>query len=248
MEGTPVKNIEYVVQTALNRLKAQITEVPRLEQIAIEWMTEVVRGTTAFPCVRVAHLKVNGVNQVALPQDFMRYTKIALNHGGRLWTLGLDVNMSLPTVEEAGQLNINQATGPSVETGVYFIDHSWNGVYFPALFAAGGGFNEAYYRIDPTNSFIQLSGSIQGGEIILEYISTGIEVNPATLVPPYYIEPMRNYLIWQMAEFEPQKYPVNAKDRERIYTESMADAAMATGNTIDELLDAYYSAPGLKLR
>jgi hypothetical protein len=28
----------------------------------------------------------------------------------------------------------------------------------------------------------------------------------------------------------------------------MADAAMSQGNTIDELLDAYYSAPGLKLR
>jgi hypothetical protein len=116
------------------------------------------------------------------------------------------------------------------------------------LFALGGGFNQAYYRIDPTNTFIQLSNGVDGGDVVLEYLSTGVDVNSQTLVPPYYIEPMRNYIIWQLAEFEPQKYPVNAQNRERIYTESMAEAAMAQGNTIDEILDAYYSAPGLKLR
>jgi hypothetical protein len=89
---------------------------------------------------------------------------------------------------------------------------------------------------------------VRGGKIVLEYLSTGADINSQTLVPHYYIEPMRNYIIWQLAEFEPQKYPVNTVNRERIYTESMADAAMSQGNTIDELLDAYYSAPGLKLR
>jgi hypothetical protein len=247
MEGTPVKNIEYVIQSALNRVKGQATEIPRLEQIGIEWMSEVVRGTTAFPCLKVAHLDINSVNQVALPPDIMRYTKIALDYGGRLWTLGLDPNMSLPTDMQACD-SIPQASATDIQTGVYFIDHSWNGVYFPALFAAGGGFNQAYYRVDPTNTFIQLSNDIRGGKIVLEYLSTGADINSQTLVPHYYIEPMRNYIIWQLAEFEPQKYPVNAQNRERIYTESMADAAMSQGNTIDELLDAYYSAPGLKLR
>jgi hypothetical protein len=246
MTGTPVKNIEYVVQTALNRVKGNAGEIPRLEQIAIEWMSEVVRGTTAFPALKVAHIQVNSVNQAPLPSDCMRYTKIALEYGGRLWTLGLDPNMSVPTTMQ--MCDIPQASSSSTQTGVYFIDHSWNGVYFPALFASGGGFNEAYYRIDPTNTFIQLSNKVRGGKIVLEYISTGADINSQTLVPHYYIEAMRNYIIWQLAEFEPQSYTFNAKDRERIYNESMADAAMATGNTIDELLDAYYSAPGLKLR
>jgi len=247
MEGTPVKNIEYVIQSALNRVKGQTAEIPRLEQIAIEWMTEVVRGTTAFPCMKVAHLQVNSLRQAPLPSDFMRYSKIALNVGGRLITLGLDPNMSIPTTMEA--CGFDQMSNPNVSNqGVFFIDHTWRGTYYPALFGMGGGFNEAYYRIDPTNTFIQLSNGIEGKDIVLEYLSTGKDVNSQTLVPHYYIEPMRNYIIWQLAEFEPQKYTVNAKDRERIYTESMADAAMATGNTIDELLDAYYSAPGLKLR
>jgi hypothetical protein len=248
MEGTPIKNIEYVVQSSLNRVKGQTAEIPRVEQIAIEWMTEVVRGTTPFPCMKVAHLKVNSLMQAPLPSDYMRYSKIALNYGGRLITLGLDVNMNIPTTMQATnfeQVNNDEA---STNQGVFFINHTWRGTYYPALFALGGGFNQAYYRIDPTNTFIQLSNGVDGGDVVLEYLSTGIDVNSQTLVPPYYLEPMRNYIIWQLAEFEPQKYPVNSQNRERIYTESMAEAAMAQGNTIDEILDAYYSAPGLKLR
>lgn len=247
MEGTPVKNIEYVIQSTLNRVKGQTAEIPRLEQIAIEWMSEVVRGTTSFPCLKVAHLMINSVGQVPLPSDYMKYTKIAIDYGGRLWTLGLDENLSIPTTMEFSN-NLNAAENSSMTTGVFFLDHSWNGRYFPALFAAGGGFNQAYYRIDPTNTFIQFTSGVTNHKIVLEYLSTGADVNAQTLVPHYYIEPMRNYIIWQLAEFEPQKYPVNAQNRERIYTESMADAAMAQGNTIDEILDAFYSAPGLKLR
>ena len=237
----PVKNIEYVIQTALNRVKGQATDIPRLEQIAIEWMSEVIRGTTAFPCLKVTHITLNANAQATIPSDCMRVTKIALNKGGRLYSLGLDPLLTL--IDEGGTPG-----GPEDGNGFYFIDHSWNGVYYPALFASGGGFAEAYYRIYPDNQTIQLSNNVFGGEIVLEYLSTGNDITSATLVPHYYIEPMRNYIIWQLVEFEPQKYPFNAKDRERIYTESMADAAMSTGNTIDELLDAYYSAPGLKLR
>jgi len=31
MEGTPIKNIEYVVQSSLNRVKGQTAEIPRVE-------------------------------------------------------------------------------------------------------------------------------------------------------------------------------------------------------------------------
>jgi len=247
MEGTPIKNIEYVIQSTLNRVKGQTAEIPRLEQIAIEWMSEVVRGTTSFPCLKVLHTSVNSVGQVPLPSDFLRYTKIAIDYGGRLWALGFDENIAVPTTMEIGpELKTTNEANPS--TGVFFMDHSWNGRYFPALFAAGGGFNQAYYRIDPTNTFIQFTSGVANNKIVIEYLSTGADINAQTLVPHYYIEPMRNYIIWQLAEFEPQKYPVNAQNRERIYTESMAEAGMAQGNTIDELLDAFYSAPGLKLR
>lgn len=246
--GCIQKNVAYVVKTAMNRLGAPISDMSRLEQIGIEWMTEDIRGTTAFPCLKVAHIPLTGAKQAKMPADMLRYTKIAINVGGKLWTLTLCDDIALPVNMVCPEPSILNSTSAFLSNGIYFMPYWWDGSYYGGVFSMGGGFNSAYYRYDEASRTLSLLGGLPGNEIVVEYLSNGNDVNTYTLVPHYWIAPMRNYLIWQATLFMPEKYKYNPSNMERIYLDSLSDATFASGSTIDEIMDAYYSAPGLKLR
>lgn len=240
VDGTPIKNVAYVVKTAIERLGGPVTDIASAEAWAIQWMSEDARGVTALPCFKVCHIDVSPSKQVAMPSDMMRYTKIAIDYGGKLWTLSLDPDITLPA-----EFSCTTDTSTDTTQGVYFMPHWWGGVYYGALFGMGGGFNQAYYRLD--GNTLKLLGDTNGRKVVVEYLSNGNDVNAATLMPHYWIAPLRNYLMWQLTRLRPDRYKFDPRQFKDDYDLSMENAAFATGPTIYEMLDAYDRAPGLKI-
>jgi hypothetical protein len=133
--------------------------------------------------------------------------------------------------------------------GVYFLPHWWGGQYYNGIFSLGGGFNKDYYRIDWNTNTLYFLDDVYGRKIVIEYLSNGRDVNVESLVPQFWIPPLRENLILKAAEYRPKDYPqLNLSLQDSRYNDAIMNAAIASGPTIDEMLDAYYSAPGLKLR
>lgn len=244
--GIPIKNLAYVVQSALNQMFGKAEDVSWFEQIAIQWFTEEARGVTALPCLKVKKLQVSASKQVLMPDDLMRYTKIAIDYGGKLWTLTLDENITLPP-----HFDCNNTTASEAENqagGVWFQPYLWDGAYNGGVFALGGGFNQAYYRYDPSSRTLSFLDNLVGREIIIEYLSNGRDVNSQSLIPEYYHAPLRWWLCYMAATFRASEYPFDPNQFKNHYDNAMIDAAVGTGPTYDEILDAYYKGCGFSVR
>jgi hypothetical protein len=202
-----------------------------------------------FPSQKVVYLTVNEQNTVSVPRDFIDYILIAINSGGRYWTLTRNRNLVTPANMSCGEWNRDPITTTSNELGQgndytdgYRIsDHEYMGESVAGMYAMGGGFNTAYYRYDPRNrQLIFLTDeSFAGMTIIMEYLSSG--VNAYTVVPRDAIQALVAFVHWKMDNFD-RNLPMNMKiesksqwrtERDKLYAKSHAF-------TMDEFLDEKY--------
>jgi hypothetical protein len=243
-----IKNVSYVCMSVIDEMGGDISDMLWLMRRAYSWLSDTMPAKSAYPSIRQIRIDVNSVNQAALPPDFVRYTKIAIDLGGKLWTLGLDNSITLPT-------NIARCTpdqdisNQDSSTGVWFSPFYGGGRYFGAVYSVGGGFNDAYYRINQENNCIQFLGAVpRGGKLVMEYISNNVDANEFTLVPTVWIDAMRWWLIYKLCDTKPKKYSLGITNPKVEYEIAKAEAQCADGPTMEEILDAYWSGSGFTLR
>lgn len=243
-----IKNVSYVCKSVIDEMGGDVSDMLWLMRRAYQWLTDVAPAKTAYPNIRQTRLNLSSISQAALPKDYVRYTKIAIDLGGKLWTLGLDNTITLPTNLARCEPE-TPITSQNSGFGVWFSPYFTNQTYFGPVYSSGGGFNDAYYRIDQENNFIQFLGRIpRGGQIVLEYISDNSDANEFTLVPTIWIEPLRYFLMWRLCEFKPKKYRMVISNPKMEYEIAKADAQWASGPTMEEILDAYWAGSGFTLR
>lgn len=196
--------------------------------------------------INVAYLTVSDLRTVSFPNGYVDYTKIGIEVGGRIWTLTLNENILLPRGEKCGQDIRKVVAGGGVysdSTDVYYYaDHIRNGNFVGGAYGVTGGFNKAYYRIDKQNRRIVFSSGIKSGsQIVLEYLSDGINLTGETFIPAQYINPLRLYCLWQLIEYTDA--PNNIKrERERQFWQAVSMLeTLETALTGDEWMDAAYS-------
>lgn len=250
METTtaPIKNIAYVCASVIDEIAGgDLSDMLWLQRTAYRCISEELPAKTSYPCIKVAHLNVKSIGQVALPEDYVRYTKIAVDLGGKLWTLSLDNNISLAT--NLGKCETNTQSEAQNQMGVWFAPYYSNSMYYGATYSIGGGFNEAYYRIDEEKKLIQFLGDVpKGGKLVLEYISNNLDTNEGTMIPALYIPVLRWYLMWKACEKFPKKYRMTLSNPKDEYEMAKTDAAVASGSTPEEILDGYWAGSGFLLR
>jgi hypothetical protein len=238
IEGTTHTNalvsLDYVVNSVFNKLgRYTQRHYDQYLQFAIEGFGEL--NMFHISNIRVAHLQMNDAKIVSLPPDFIDYTKVAVCINGRLWTLSLNENMCLPRAEVCGEPIREVVHGVPGETfiipgdGYYFADHYYNGRFIAGLYGLGGGFNIAYFRLDTERRNIVFSGSIPNDEVVLEYISTGIDKNNQTLIPRQAVKALQNYILWQRIEND-DKYTLAEKQRK----ETLFDQAVYQLTSFDQ--------------
>ena len=186
-------NLDYVVNNALMDMNDfSMENYKRFIQWAVRGFTDL--NLHILDSVKVAYLPLSSAKTAALPSDFIDYMKIGMEINGEVWTFTLNPNMNFPRkVDECGEVqptNTQNIDDKVVGTrsiipnfGYYFAMHFRNGQYVGEMYGLGGGYNNAYFRIDEQRNQIVFDSEIPADEIILEYKSTGISQNGGSIIP-----------------------------------------------------------------
>jgi hypothetical protein len=199
--------------------------------------------------IKVVYLTINNNRRVTIPNDYVDYTKIGINIGGTIWTLTANPNMVLDRAS-CCNLDIREVVsgGGAVPAGgiggFYYAPHYWKGNYVGGMWGAGGGWNDAYYRIDVENRQIQFDGFFpQNCQVILEYKSTGINFNTETVIPRQYVEPLVAYIHYKLGSSNKELKNYDKEKLEQDYINQMEKLTMFnTTTTLDEIMDVLYAS------
>lgn len=235
-------SIRYCVMSAINRTgDHSMNEYANLLQLAIDCVRDEIR-LLEQPSVEVAYLIPNEAGIIEWPSDMIDYLKIGIpTTNGQLYNLTVNDNMLLNRAQKCGvdiRKVVKGNTIPPITDGYTYIDHFRGTQYVSGLYGIGGGFNQAYYRVDPKMRQIQFDGIFH--EIVLEYNSTGIR--GGTIIPSAAIPVIRDYELWQRIENDP-RIGANQKDRKKaLFDESLAKFHFVINMfSMQEYLDMCYT-------
>lgn len=172
-------------------------------------------------------------NTVPYPNDYIRYTKVGVpvtvNNRVEILILGLNENLAkpaqtdkcgLPISEAIAELNDNNYTA-YFNTTVPFNNYFHNGQYMAGVYGLGGGLTIGYYNPDPENSQFVMSSDFTHDFIILEYISTGINIHEGTFVREDAIETLIAYIKWRREEYRPGSNRHDVRDKRMMFTSEL---------------------------
>jgi len=244
-------NIDYVVFQCLADLEeGDTTKYQKFLQWAIFCLKTELR-VQVVPQIAVAYLAQDpSVKTVDLPLDYLDYTKIGLCVNGKVVLLGLNDDLCLPRNKDiCGDIQsaLSSVDELSVEsTGYLYVNHFRGGQYVGEMFGIGGGFTYNYYRIDKARRQIVLDGDVPGGEIVLEYKSTGVGVDGSAVVENHVMPALRQYIHWQNLKFSSYSTINERADAERQYNAAVGMIIDVESDfTIQEYLDMHYRSASL---
>ncbi len=242
-----VINIAYIVASVMNELG--ITSLKDRERITV-MAKEGIEHNNIYhgDSVEVAYLKMDSATKtVKLPADYIDYVAIGVEMNGAIWTLGRNDNMALASSQPGtGPIceTIDEAATVDVETlpKHFFPPHYYGTSYRGGLYAIGGGFNRAYYKLDKARRLIRFSNEIPGKDIYLEYISTGLKDINST-VPRESLEVIKSWCHWKLIEYDERKSLSDKMRKENLWEKAMMEYdQLNLSFTKDEFLDTMYRA------
>lgn len=185
-----------------------------------------INGTALFKTERIV---IGSTNSIPWPKDFIDYVRIGTLYNGKIFTLTKNEAIVGDYVISCGQ-----EIPDSDLTDV--INNNWAHNY-----TTSGGKNFLYYRSDKETRRIIFDGDGVGRTIILQYISSGVELNGDTMIPVSMLKMMRKYLHWVLMDYDmTSKYPQSKIEGARrdfvIFREEYE--RLDTGFTADEFIDA----------
>jgi hypothetical protein len=222
-----IVNLDYVVNHVLMDLDdSSMRMYKKFLQYAINGFTDLNLFT--LQNVKVAYLPISEQKTVNLPVDYIEYTKIGFNEGGKMGVFGANEDLLLPRRTDDCGNEINDNTGDcSIDEivfpnyGYYFAPHYRNGQYVGELYAGlGGGNPNGSYRIDQDRRQIAFSSDVGVDEIILEYKSSGVAGDGSTNVPRQCVPALVAYVHWQRRRYN-DKVALGVKEtlKQEYYTE-----------------------------
>ena len=209
IESRGFKTLDYVVQNVmLDLAETGSREYQRYLQWAIRGIKEMGKWTN----INIKTIVLPVENGIAdLPDDYMRYTKIGLpvTLGNKTEILILGQNPDLAKnrqLDECGS-SVTEAVGnmsSGNETGLnsvlFFSNYFRNGQFVAGMYGLGGGFTSKTYDIDEERHQVIFSSDIPSGFVMLEYISTGVNVHGDTLIKEPAIETLIAWIHWKRLE------------------------------------------------
>lgn len=180
---------------------------------ALSWM-----NITSIRNVNVAYLTPDENNVIAVPDDCAQISKLGININGRLHIIGRNENIVLPRDITCGEEYRDvYASNSNIVTHVNYFPHFHMGALVTNLFGMSGGFNLAYYRYDTTSNTIIIEGDVSNYDVVLEYISSGVEASPQSAVPLYLREPIIAFIDWKVVAGNPTSTRGDIQDKMSIF-------------------------------
>lgn len=154
-------------------------------------------------------LPVNDYNAVDLPADFLDYTMVGVKVGQNVKPL-VETNKINPMINRNDDLEpIRYDESPVGDNEQIFYGQLspfyWSTVFWNQwgeptgrLFGLGAGATCDTFSVFPERNQIQLTESLSVDNIVLEYISDGMNADAATRISPYAYDTIDAYIKWQM--------------------------------------------------
>jgi hypothetical protein len=218
--GYVLKDIvnEFLIETG----QGQSNQFARFYQMGVSFLRRTNFNTTGFP--KTKELIINANDTADLPNDYVRYTRIALCINGRLYCLGLDNTLCLnksynacgvPISHGANQ-NINSTQNLGLSPGGAFVggpliaDNFVNGEFVGRMFGVGADNNVyGYYRIDENSNQIHFANLSNASSFITSTNNTN-GVNPALFTPTLILEYLSDINTTDDDDFVVHPYAIEA--------------------------------------
>ena len=169
----------------------------RLKEKATQYAINIISKYNIFQSrnVEVAYLTIdaNGVINLTTAglTDYVDYVKVGIIIKGKLWNLSVNNKITLRRTEIPASEAVDIFNGTSrddITDGYYYAGHYYNGIYNQAVYGYGGGFAKSYFRYDNESNEFQFDTAIPTTKVVLEYLSTGIKLTGATVIPRTYVD------------------------------------------------------------
>lgn len=182
-----IQTIRELVKKALWQAKRPKSDKMRFLEFAIDGIRE-LRLYHVREGIKVTKNTLSDINTFDFPSDMEDYVAIGIPIDGELYTLTRKDTLitTTTTVEEEETLDSDDGEGVAIDDSQ------------PASFAASGGVNiHGYYYADwEQRRFVINSNS--RSEILLYYISNGIDnSDDSVYVPKKYVPALIAYIVWQ---------------------------------------------------
>lgn len=206
-------------------------------QLAIDGLKDLSLFT--LPYKNVIKITTDSLGRLTLPKDYLMFLAVGVPKNGRFYTFTKNklIVQSSDKTYSYEALDTNYGEGQDIPImSVY-------------EYGSSGGSNETYFVIDERKKYIQLS-NFTGTQATLYYVSSGVSDHPENVeVPVIAEEAIIAFILWMIVQYDPNTHPSIARERERLYGESLLDLKNLHAPTIDEIADAFFStvSSGIKV-
>jgi len=190
MDTPSLVKIDQVVLSFLNEKEEGFENYMRYKQIVIEGLTQEL-GVSHTEGIKVYYAVVDEVNNVYLPQDYIRYSRIGIIMNGQIYTLTKNDNILIPEGKVCGVEEVNADLLTKLN-----LPHALN-------YAKGGGYNVGEFRVDERERVIRFRGSLAGQVIVVEYRSSGVSLDTETYIPIMVVPVLKEYLEYTLMKRNP---------------------------------------------
>jgi hypothetical protein len=213
----------------------------KIKQLAIDCLVDLnmfVNGDVAF-----ATLTVNDNNTADLPDDFMKYRKVAVNSSGRMCVLRIDDDL---TFRETGDKQWCDDTAieetDSSSSGLWYFPDYRNGQYVGERYGANQlNTSIPRFRINPKTRRIELATNSIISSIALEYISTGLSGDANTCIKREFLQVILAWIHWKLDEYNDKKSLGEKARKEQLYEKEYRKAQFFSYSfTMEDFMDALY--------
>ena len=225
MDTSGLTTIKRTVLKYLERNRLPMSEYIQVFGLVCSAMRELHLFTVKNS--RTIKLKMDAVNCLSLPEDYLSFVKLGVPVQGRLWSFTLDNNIIVPQSLVNGLETLNQDIGEGQGKSESYMGYNTT-----------GGYNDFYMKFDLPNRRIIVNG-LPRTECTLVYKSNGVSASGQTLISGTYEEAILAFVNWKRAESERnmswcQKFEMD-------YNGECNKLKFLEGPTLDQIYDAIYS-------
>ena len=152
--------------------------------------------------IKTVRLPMNDTKTLIMPEDYVSYQKLALIINGFVKTIGVAYDAkATPGQDECGNM-LRECGINDIPNGIDFGSYNYGGYYFNnyggrTLYSYGGGLPyKGYYKEYrmPRPSRISFTSEVNTYDVLVEYITDGLNPTGQTLIDPLDYEYIRTFI------------------------------------------------------
>ncbi|MBN1683750.1 hypothetical protein JW865_09395 [Candidatus Bathyarchaeota archaeon] len=228
-----IQTLDSVVNKALLTLpenQRSLSNRDRFLEFAIDALRN-LRLTTTNSGAKTVKIEPNAVNRFDFPYDMEQFISLGVPVNGKIWWLTRNNDIINTKTVIGIDESLDEDDGEGIDLAVSQSDS----------FDSIGGINsQGYFTLDFENREIIVNANTRS-ELLLRYISSGINNSGETYIESKYIRAIIAYILWMDVDYD-RTAPMNMKEQYKSrFEESKNEIKRIEAPGLWELLDAWNS-------